>query len=217
MTTVFHVAQNGELVGSGPAKRDVEESKRAGTDVYLIPANATTVAPPARGASQVPVWDGAAWAVVSDRRGEHYWLPDGSELVIESLGFTPPIEALSVAPIAVLLAQARAQKSVELKAVFEVANRALLESSALGNAHTYDAEPHNEANLIGLIAAGVDPAPFTCDNGSTKAQRSHTLVQLQVVARDGATRRLALIAQLRARLASVDAAVDVAAVEAVSW
>lgn len=58
--------------------------------VWLIPAFATDVPPPAAEAGQAAVWTGEAWLLVDDHRGETvYSTADGSELIIQSVGALP--------------------------------------------------------------------------------------------------------------------------------
>lgn len=53
---------------------DQLESKLTGNAVWLLPANATFVSPPA-GVGKVAVWNGTAWELKEDNRGKEYWLP----------------------------------------------------------------------------------------------------------------------------------------------
>ena len=96
---IFHFAPDtGEYLGSGEAQLDPLESKIAGQPVYLLPAHATRAEPPEAGHKQLACWDGEAWRLVPDRRGETYWLPDGTAHEIATLGETPPADALDVEP-----------------------------------------------------------------------------------------------------------------------
>ena len=87
MTTIHHYHQaSGEYTGSTQAQMSPLEP-----DVPLIPAHATTQAPPAAGAHQAAVFDAAAqkWQLVPDWRGvQLYSTADGSEVAAE-LGQTP--------------------------------------------------------------------------------------------------------------------------------
>lgn len=57
---------------------------------WLIPAYATTVAPPSVESNQKAVWTGSAWSVVADYRGTEYWTADGDKHKIEALGESVP-------------------------------------------------------------------------------------------------------------------------------
>lgn len=67
---------------------------------FLIPAFATTIAPPETGENEIAVFDETEnkWATTSDYRGTQYWLPDGTEHEITEIGKTVPDGALSEPP-----------------------------------------------------------------------------------------------------------------------
>ena len=53
---------NGYYTGSEPCQLDPVRTQREGKACYLIPADATTTAPPVYdGEKQIPVWDGSVW------------------------------------------------------------------------------------------------------------------------------------------------------------
>lgn len=67
---------------------------------FLIPPSATPKEPPNAGEKQVAVFDPQAeqWSIQPDYRGTEYWLPDGSQHKIETIGETPPDNALYEQP-----------------------------------------------------------------------------------------------------------------------
>lgn len=67
-------------------------------DDWLVPAFATTEAPPKFGAMQTAIFDGEKWKVVPDYRGYKYWTHDGEGFQIVSVGVEPPHGALSEPP-----------------------------------------------------------------------------------------------------------------------
>ncbi len=73
-----------EFAGSDVARQSPLER-----DVYAIPANATTIEPPLAGDKKVAVFRDGTWELVPDRRGERWYLPDGSELTIANLDVVP--------------------------------------------------------------------------------------------------------------------------------
>ena len=93
MKIVYHFDENGAYCGASEAHRSPLED-----DVYLIPAMATDVMPPATGKNECPVWENGKWTVQPDFRGKVYWLDDGSECKIEKTGETVPSIGLSHRP-----------------------------------------------------------------------------------------------------------------------
>ncbi len=90
-------------------------------------------------------------------------------------------------------------------------------SGAGGASHTYDSALEDQLNLIGAVSLGAD-LPYRCaDAAGIKAFRLHTAAQLKQVAADGALVKLAALEKAATLKAQVQAAADVAAVEAVAW
>ena len=93
MKIVYHFDENGAYCGASEACRSPLEE-----EVYLIPAMATDIMPPASGKNECPVWENGKWTLKPDFRGKVYWLDDGSECKIEKIGETVPLNALSQRP-----------------------------------------------------------------------------------------------------------------------
>ncbi len=93
MKIVYHYDENGTYCGASEACRSPLQD-----EVYLIPAMATDVMPPATGKNECPVWENGKWTVKSDFRGIVYWLDDGSECKINQIGETVPLNGLSQRP-----------------------------------------------------------------------------------------------------------------------
>lgn len=98
MNVHHYDSTTGEYIHSTAASLDPLATEQAGEPVYLLPARATWLAPPAAGEGEVAVWRDAAWTLVPDHRGQVYWLPDGTQYTITALGETPPEDALFAAP-----------------------------------------------------------------------------------------------------------------------
>lgn len=82
---IYHYhPETGEYLHSGRADPDPLDK-----DNWLIPAHATTAAAPATGEHETAVWRDGAWAVVADYRGETWYQPDGTPVIIELLGQMP--------------------------------------------------------------------------------------------------------------------------------
>jgi hypothetical protein len=76
--------ETGELIGSSAARPDPLVPGG-----WLIPAHATTLAPPAAPQGLAAVWSGAAWTLAEDHRGRRGWL-DGQPATVTELGPLPP-------------------------------------------------------------------------------------------------------------------------------
>jgi len=88
-----------EYLGASEAKIDPLETAKAGGQVYLIPANATTDQPPEAGTNQRARRNGDAWELVDDYRGQEYWDKDTAEkITITELGITIPNDCPKQAP-----------------------------------------------------------------------------------------------------------------------
>ena len=118
--------------------------------------------------------------------------------------------------VGVFLLERKEEKKRELTEEFNVRLNAGFTSDALGSTHTYDSHPHNRENISMSLNTGVDVL-HTCDDGTTKTQRSHTNLQMVQVAADFVSHRDSLIATLRSLKDTVDQAVDEATVDAVVW
>ncbi|MFS4437846.1 hypothetical protein ACMA5I_06510 [Paracoccaceae bacterium GXU_MW_L88] len=93
MTQIFHyTTSTGEYCGTTVARRDPLDGNA------LVPAGATTIAPPEGRHRESAVWNGVAWEIVPDFRGYVYWTEDGTKHEIQSLDEVPPQGALSEAP-----------------------------------------------------------------------------------------------------------------------
>lgn len=64
ITFIYTSSQNADL--------DPEETKQQGKDIYLIPANATTIKPPTAQTDKARVWKENQWEFVSDYRANYY-------------------------------------------------------------------------------------------------------------------------------------------------
>ena len=67
--------ENGIFTQTEICSSDPLESEIKGEAVWLIPANATLIEPPAAVEKHVRVFKDGAWAQVEDNRGVKYWLP----------------------------------------------------------------------------------------------------------------------------------------------
>lgn len=66
-----------EFLEPVPCFPDPVRSRKEGSEVYLLPANATFTEPPAKRTGYTAVWNGSGWTEVEDHRGSQYW-PKGA-------------------------------------------------------------------------------------------------------------------------------------------
>lgn len=111
--TIYHYdSVTGELVGIGYADPDPLTPGE-----WLFPAQSTEVAPPLAQAGKARVWDGEAWALLPDHRGETWWSGPNEPVVVNFIGdpalqllvsanpFTPSFEEVRTAKLAALSAK----------------------------------------------------------------------------------------------------------------
>ena len=231
MTKLYHYDNNGYYTHQNEARLDPLGGEP------MVPAGATLTAPLPAVAGQIAQWNQAQqqWAQILDYRGARYWTAAGGLIEITEIGVSPPMGATRLAEGQTLmqdgevwrlrtpaddLADAKKAKIAELKAAVEKAIKSGFNSSALGAAHTYDSEQHN----IDWIQAAVLSAAktrITCDDSTgaaaSKTPREHTVAQCKTVLTDGMAKLLARKTRFRTLRDKVDAAADVAAVEAIKW
>jgi hypothetical protein len=201
---IYNYTAAGEYIGSSEAQLDALQSKIDGADRYLIPANATSIAPPAHDENEIPVFDGSGWSLVPDHRGRRLWSQlTGSQVAVSCLG-PIPAGVTDIEPVGddlvwfgngwiVDLDKRRARQIAALKASCEAACRAGWTSEALGAPHIYDTEKdRDQVTLTALAVAALQQimlgnTAWTCDVTCTavasgiKAMRPHTAAQLAQV------------------------------------
>jgi hypothetical protein len=78
-------AVTGEYAGISQADQSPLNSEE-----WLIPANATDIAPPNTGEKEVAVFvNNTEWHIEEDHRGLKYWTPDGEEHEVKEIGSIP--------------------------------------------------------------------------------------------------------------------------------
>lgn len=83
MTTIYNYSPvNKEYLGTGTARQDPLDQNN-----WLIPANATTIAPPEIPSGQTALFINGAWQLIADLRGQTvYNTTSGGTLIWEQLG-----------------------------------------------------------------------------------------------------------------------------------
>jgi hypothetical protein len=151
--TVYHYdPTTGELLARSQARLDPIEQKP------LIPAHATTQAPPAPGAQQAAVFVAGAWQVVPDYRGLIYYTEDRQEHRIEELGVEPPAGYLSERPLRPT-SERRTAAQADIDRAAGAARQRYVSPGALIDAEYVQAETEAQAYATaGYPDADVPPA-----------------------------------------------------------
>lgn len=101
-----------EYLETVPCFPDPVRSRMEGREVYLLPANATFTAPPAKRTGYAAVWNGSGWAEVEDHRGIQYWLKGAPYN-------SPSVEMKELGPLPVGASLTRPEQTAEEKAAEE--------------------------------------------------------------------------------------------------
>jgi len=92
---IYHYKKDGEYSHESNAKLDPMETVAQGKDIFLTPANATKLKPPANKANKARVFSGS-WSSIDDYRGEEYYLAGDSQMyTITKKGEKVPTDALA--------------------------------------------------------------------------------------------------------------------------
>jgi hypothetical protein len=93
---IYHFDKETKIyLGSTDAKRSPADPG----EVYLVPAYATDVAPPAAPPGQASVFEAGAWSVVKNNLGVEYWDPEtAAKHIIEAPGVEIPAGGVTVSP-----------------------------------------------------------------------------------------------------------------------
>lgn len=196
----------GEYLNSTDADIDPMETIKAGEDIYLIPANATSQVLPNIAADHVACFVDGAWEIRRDLRGTRYWDATGEHVVktLDSLHqeatlIPPPTHYHTLIEGAWQvttegLDRAKIEQEVQINQDCEVASISGFESMALGVSHRYQSDHDDQTNLLGLVAADADlPLKCLAADATDWSYLLHTAAQLKQVLRDGANHKLQLL------------------------
>lgn len=205
-----------EYLGKAEALLDPLETKKQGTNIYLLPANATFTAPPAEKEGFARVWNGESWQEVEDHRGTEYWLPgEGYGTPAHEMKDLGPLPegATTTAPEKTL-DELKTDKLAALKA--ERDNKEVEPIEYNGNSYDYDDKARERINaaIIALAVQGADASIdwTTADNADVKV----TANDLRMVIAMVANRSNALHIAYREAKAKVEQATSVAEVETIT-
>ena len=164
----------GELISKGTADPDQLDPGN-----WLYPAHSTTVMPPAAVAGYARVYQGGAWTLVEDHRGEVWWTVDGRRVEITDLGDPHSAGLLSSEP--------HIDRPPEPQPVIVLTRRQFYQALAMAN---YITEAEAIAAMAGTIPAALSAAidaltdpqeRFTARMllaGAAEFRRDHPLVSI---------------------------------------
>jgi hypothetical protein len=219
------------LTGEYVSTEDALRSPLDTEEIYLVPANATTIAPNESKAGYVEVFADNKWTAVEDHRGTQCWLADGTKITITELG-PLPAGALTEKPVPVVptpveptLTELKQKQVSELSLACRVSIMAGFESSALGSVHLYPSGPAAQANLAAKAQASTFPnlpkdwsTSVMCkDSAGTWAALSHTATQIQQVSLDWIQHLDTNLARYNMLKQKVEAAKTEADVTSIIW
>ena len=159
-----------EYISTETALLDPLETKKAGKNIYLLPANATFVEPKEVEDSYVNVWDGRLWKRTEDNRGKEYWLPEdvygAPARIMKELGPFPE-GAIFTAP-----EQPEEEKKSEKANSFKsnlrnIAINAMMAILAGNSVENVKAEYQTELQSVDDEIAAIVPDVFPLWNGNS--------------------------------------------------
>lgn len=214
MKTYHYDEHTKEYTHSEKAFLDPLESKKEGSPVYLLPANATFVAPTPQD-GYASVWNGEAWDNIEDNRGKKYWLstdPYGTPArEMTKLGalpdgvlFTAPIKTLSEAQEDAIYLLKQARDTAEVEPI-EVG----------GNTYDYDDKARERINaaIVALDGTNQTLSWTTADNKEAIVNAD----DLKNIVRAVAVRSNILHTKYREKKEEVKGAKTVTEVEKIRW
>lgn len=141
-----------EYLSSTECVLDPLETEQQGTDVWMLPANATFIEPPAAQIGFVRVWQKVKWVQVEDHRGTKYWLPgdawDSEPREMKDLGPLPN-DYMLTAP-SKPLEEVRTNKLSKLDGLWKTAEETGVLQSSLG--FPVDINTRANRDIAGLIS-----------------------------------------------------------------
>ena len=204
-----------EYLRTTNARLDPLASKKAGHDVFLIPAHATDTKPPVVQAGEVPIYSqGSGWSSVPDHRGETWYDQNTREpVVIDSIEI--PASLVMTQP-EIPLAEAKANKKAEIKSAMatQLSNGFTTQGGITMDATAADIRLLDDgmrlAQRLSQTAMDIRDYGNTVHIGQTIADVETMVNELAINYQQALAKKWAIEAQ-------IDAAATVAAVQAIIW
>ena len=195
----------------------------------VVPRYATAIAPPEPRAGFAPVFADGAWGEVEDLRGATYWTSEGEAVVVSTLGPLPDgavtdRRAAGRGPRArrhrpgcvVPATPPRAEAKAEVIDAIEAFEVAVVGRRSWGERESWrDQEPAAQAVLAGEVD---HPGYALLDDIRARTGETRVILAERIVASATIFRRLIgpLVGYRRSIEAAIDAATDLAEIEAVT-
>lgn len=226
---VFQTDQLGIYIGEAVADASPLEP-----GVWLIPAHCVEVKPPVIPERKAALWDGERWQLIDSYQGlTAYNTQTRAPIVVDRLGSLPAGYTMEVPgpgqiwtgdrwiddiPAVVELRYQEQLQAVNIACQREITGGVW--SAALGERYRYATELDDQVNLNGMAVRGLN-GPYACyDEQGIKAFRLHTAAQLRQVS-DEFTEfkmlRLQKVADLAVQLQTARLAIDLVAINALTW
>lgn len=161
--------ENGIFTQTEICSPDPLESEIKGEVVWLIPANATLIEPPAAVEKHVRVFKNGAWVQVEDNRGTKYWLPGDTWQTeareMKDLGALPDGALLERPEKS--LEELKADKVIQIDSETSAAILAGFEYNIDGTSYHFSYDSFDQqnfsdtANMCQLALSGVEGLPST--------------------------------------------------------
>ena len=173
--------ENGIFIQTETCSPDPLESEIKGEAVWLIPANATLIEPPAAVEKHVRVFKNGVWTQAEDNRGTEYWLPGDTWQ-------TEPREMKDLGPLpdgAMLdrpekpFSQLKIEKLNEINAAYQQAIATLTPTYPDDERLTFDKQ---EQEARAWLADNTSPTPFI-DALSAGRQMDKTELVSRIIAK----------------------------------
>lgn len=179
---------------------------------FLLPAHATTEAPPEIQANEVAVFTEGAWSIVPDYRGKVFYDGNGDQITINEINVSPD-PAWTIEPPPISLQQAIEAKQAEIKALY---NDKIADGFVYGG-NTYQINTNSRLDMTAVMTDFLA--------GASNAHGGYWRSQDNVMVAMNDTEVQAFIVAVKAYMAAIYAAqwthkdvvsglADVAAVEA---
>ncbi len=143
--TVYQLGADGAYAGPAIAYESPLEP-----GIFHLPAGCVDLAPPAQEAGKAAVWTGDAWSLVSDHRGETWYL-NGVKTIVDFVG-DPADLGYSATPLALSLDDLRADK---LATIVSAAGALLSTSAPVANGLHIALDDGSRADLTAMAATAT--------------------------------------------------------------